>query len=31
MVVMDRDDYNRKAEDILNQPAYKPIPNDPNQ
>ena len=29
MVVMDRDDYNRKAEDTLHQPAYKPIPNDP--
>ena len=29
MVVMDRDDYNKKAEDILHQPAYKPIPNDP--
>ena len=29
MVVMDRDDYNRKAEDILHQPAYKPIPTDP--
>ena len=29
MVVMDRDDYNRKAEDILHQAAYKPIPNDP--
>ena len=29
MVVMDRDDYNNKAEEILNQPAYRPIPNDP--
>ena len=29
LVVMDRDDYNRKAEDILHQPAYKPIPKDP--
>ena len=29
MVVMDRDYYNRKAEDILHQSAYKPIPNDP--
>ena len=29
MVVMDSDDYNRKAEDILHQPANKPIPNDP--
>ena len=29
MVVMDRDDYNRKAEGILHQPAYKPISNDP--
>ena len=28
MVVMDRDDYNRKAEDILHQSPYKPIPND---
>ena len=29
IVVMNRDDYNRKAEDILHQPAYKSIPNDP--
>ena len=29
MVVMDRDHYNRKAEDILHQPAYRPIPSDP--
>ena len=29
MVVMDRDDYNNKAEEILNQPAYRPLPNDP--
>ena len=29
MVVMDRDDYNNKAEAIHNQPAYRPIPNDP--
>ena len=29
MMVMDRDDYNKKAEDILHQPTYKPIPNDP--
>ena len=29
MVVMDRDDYSNKAEEILNQPAYRPIPNDP--
>ena len=29
MVVIDRDDYNRKAEELLHQPAYKPIPNDP--
>ena len=26
MVVMDRDDYNNKAEEILKQPAYRPIP-----
>ena len=26
MVVMDGDDYNRKAEDILHQPAYKSMP-----
>ena len=29
MVVMDRDDYNKKAEELLHQPAYRPIPNDP--
>ena len=29
MVVMDRDDYNSIAEDILYQSTYKPIPNDP--
>ena len=29
MVVMDRDDYNQKAEALLQQPAYRPIPNDP--
>ena len=29
MVVMDRDDYNEKAEELLNQPTYRPIPNDP--
>ena len=29
MVVMDRDDYNKKAEALLQQPAYRPIPNDP--
>ena len=29
MVVMDREDYNRKAEVILHQPAYKPILADP--
>ena len=29
MVVMDRKDYIRKAEELLDQPAYKPIPTDP--
>ena len=29
MVVMDRDDYNKKAETLLQQSAYRPIPNDP--
>ena len=29
MVVMDREDYIRKAEEFLDQPAYKPIPTDP--
>ena len=29
MVVMDRDDYNKKAEALLQQPAYRPITNDP--
>ena len=28
MVVMDRDDYNIKAEELLHQPTYRPIPND---
>ena len=29
MVVIGRDDYNQKAETILQQSAYRPIPNDP--
>ena len=29
MVVMDRDDYNQKADALLQQPAYRSIPNDP--
>ena len=29
MVVTDRDDYNTKAEELLHQPTYRPIPNDP--
>ena len=29
MVVMDRDDYNQKADTLLQQSAYRPIPNDP--
>ena len=29
MVVMDRDDYNQKAEALLQQPAYRPFPSDP--
>ena len=29
MVVMDRDDYNTKAEELLHQPTYRPIPSDP--
>ena len=29
MVVMDRDDYNKEAEELLHQPAYRPISNDP--
>ena len=29
MVVMDRDDYNHKAEALLQESAYRPIPNDP--
>ena len=28
MVVMDREDYIRKAEELLDQPVYKPIPTD---
>ena len=29
MVVLDREDYNNKARDSLNTPAYKEIPKDP--
>ena len=29
MVVMDRDDYYQKAEALLQESAYRPIPNDP--
>ena len=29
MMVMDREDYIQKAEELLGQPAYKPIPTDP--
>ena len=29
MVVMDRGDYTNKAEELLQQSAYRPIPNDP--
>ena len=29
MVVMDREDYFRKAEELLSQPTYKSIPTDP--
>ena len=29
MVVMDRDDYNSKAEDLLHQQTYRLIPSDP--
>ena len=29
MVVMDRDEYNKKADELLHQPAYRPIPIDP--
>ena len=29
MVVLDRDDYNQKAEALLQESAYRPIPNDP--
>ena len=29
MLVMDREEYIRKAEELLSHPAYKPIPNDP--
>ena len=29
MVVMDREDYVNKAQELLAQPAYKPIPKDP--
>ena len=29
MVVLDREDYNNEAKDLLNTPAYKEIPKDP--
>ena len=29
MVVLDREDYNKKANNLLNTPAYKEIPRDP--
>ena len=29
MVVMDRDDYNSKADELLHQQTYRPIPSDP--
>ena len=29
IVVMDKEDYIRKAEELLRQPTYKPIPTDP--
>ena len=29
MVVMDRDDYHRKADALLQESTYRPIPNDP--
>ena len=29
MVVMDREYYIRKAEELLSQPTYKPIPTGP--
>ena len=29
MVVMDRKDYINKSNNLLNQPAYRPIPRDP--
>ena len=29
MVVLNRDDYNQKTETLLQESAYRPIPNDP--
>ena len=29
VVVLDREDYNNKARDLLNTPAYKELPKDP--
>ena len=29
LVVMDTTDYKKKAEDLLQQPTYQPIPTDP--
>ena len=29
MVVMDREEYERKSEDLLNQPTYRALPSDP--
>ena len=29
MVIMDKEDYNNKAQELLAQPAYRSIPRDP--
>ena len=29
MVIMDRDDYHQKADALLQESTYRPIPNDP--
>ena len=29
MVVLDKEDYNNQARDLLNTPVYKEIPRDP--
>ena len=31
MVIMDKEEYNRKAQELLTSPAYKSLPRDPTK